>query len=227
MWNGCLLLTEDEISHQEFCDEVKIMVALNKTLRRPYHPGVSRPKLQKLEISSQSLNELKSIFFDKDGSLRRDIIEDTDLSTRHGYINFSNASCPDPRNDQRWQIPLKRHTMRVVTTRSAFETFLSQKGLMDPSRETIHDLGMLIGGTEDQSIHHDIPRQTTVWLPEVPASNSDAHSSGVPVPGWEFDRIAYNETMASRHAPGSILFGMGETGEVQIGVQKNQIERYE
>lgn len=45
--------------------------------------------------------------------------------------------------------------------------------------------------------------------------------------GWEFDRIAYNDTMFSPYAPGGILLGTGENGRVQLGVQKNEIERYQ
>jgi hypothetical protein len=68
------------------------MTKVNKTLPRPFHPGVSRPKLQKVELSTNALFWLRSIFFDSDGSLQNSILDDIDLSSRHGYINFSNAS---------------------------------------------------------------------------------------------------------------------------------------
>jgi hypothetical protein len=222
--NGCLLVTENELSHEEFCNQTKLMTKVNKTLPRPFHPGVSRPRLQKVELSTKARFQLRSIFFDSDGSLRDSILDDIDLSTRHGYINFANASCQDQRNDYRWQVPIKRHTMRVVAVRSAVESLFSEQKILLPGHEKIHDLGILIGGTEDQSIHHDIPRQTTSWLPEEP---SISEISGVPVTGWEFDRAAYNEAMASPYAPSSILLGMSDSGEVNLGVQKNQIERYE
>ena len=94
---------------------------------------------------------------------------------------------------------------------------------MHPEHERIHDLGILIGGTEDQSLHHDIPRQTTCWLKEPPEQGVKL---GIQANGWEFDRLDYNDAMASRYAPSSMLFGMGDRGECYVGVQKNQIERY-
>jgi hypothetical protein len=221
--NGCLLITEQELSHEEFCKQMKVTGKVNQTLPRPFHRGVSRPKLQKVDLSISTLSQLRSIFFDTDGSLRNTMMDDIDLSSRHGYINFSNASCRDQRNDYRWQVPVKRHTMRgFVSTRSAVESFFSEQKILSPGHETIHDMGILIGGTEDQSIHHDIPRQTTSWLPEDPEISG---KPGVPVSGWEFDRAAYNEAMASPHAPSSVLLGMSDSGEANLGVQKNQIER--
>jgi hypothetical protein len=224
MFNGCLLVTEHELPHEEFCSQMKLMTKVNKTLPRPFHPGTSRPRLHGVGKFKAALTQLRSIFFDSDGSLRRTIMDSADLSSRHGYINFSNASCLDQRNDYRWQVPIKRHSVRgFVTTRSAVESLFSEQKFIHPDHEKIHDLGILIGGTEDQSIHHDIPRQTTCWLPEDPEILG---RSGVPVTGWEFDRAAYNEAMAGPYAPSSLLLGMNETGDAHVGVQKNQVERY-
>lgn len=226
MYNGSLLVTEQELSHEEFCKQVKLMMKVNKTLPRPFHPNKSRPRLHKVNFSQEALERLRSIFFEANGSLRRSIVEDIDLTSRHGYINFSNASCRDQRNDYRWQVPMQRHGLsRTVPTRSTVESLFAEEKILHPGYEKIHDLGILIGGTEDQSIHHDIPRQTTCWLPNVPDPESEEHP-GIPVTGWEFDRAAYNEAMASPYAPSSLLLGMGDSGDVHIGVQKNQIERY-
>jgi hypothetical protein len=224
MHNGCLLVTENEMTHAEFCRQVKLMLKVNKTLPRPHNPGVSRPRLHKVDFPPEALSKLRSMFFNDDGSLCRSIIDDVDLSTRHGYINFSNASCQHRRNDYRWQVPIKRHgNSSFVATRAAVESLFSEQRLLHPHHEKIHDLGILIGGTEDQSIHHDIPRQTTCWLPEDP---DIAEVEGVPVNGWEFDRAAYNEAMANSYAPSSLLLGMSASGNLQVGVQKNQVEKY-
>ena len=235
IYNGCLLVTEKQMKHSEFCRQVRIMRQVNKTLPRPFSSTISgddqepsRPTFHKCDkMSPDALSRLRSLFFDDDtGSLRRSIFNDVDLSARHGYINFSNASCKSVRNDYRWQVPIKRHTLSsFVTTRAAVESLFSETRLLHPHHEKIHDLGILIGGTEDQSIHHDIPRQTTTWLPEDPDENVNA-GMAVPVSGWEFDRAAYNEAMASPYAPSSILLGMSESGNIQVGVQKNQVERY-
>lgn len=51
-------------------------------------------------------------------------------------------------------------------------------------------------------------------------------NESIPFPGWEFDRLAYNEAMASPNAPSSLLISMNDSEEVYVGVQKNQIEKY-
>jgi len=130
------------------------------------------------------------------------------------------------RNDYRWQVPLQRHdTDHLVATRSMVESLLIEEGIVNPEQERIHDMGILIGGTEDQSIHHDIPRQTTSWLPQDPATSDEDQIVEPLVGGWEYDRVAYNEAMASPFAPCSVLIGLGGNSTARIGVQKNQIDR--
>ena len=225
IYNGCLLVTENELSHDGFCSQMKIMAKVNKTLPRPYYPGVSRPKLEKVGLSKDAMHRLRSIFFDLDGSLKDSVAIDIDLSKKHGYINFANSASRDTRNDYRWQVPIQLHSLRgFIDVRAAIESLFSEKKILHPGKEEIHDIGILIGGTEDQSLHHDIPRQTTSWLEKSPKRFK---TTGVPIKGWEFDRAAYNESMASPYAPSSILLGMSDSGVVNLGVQKNQIERYE
>ena len=146
--DGNVLLTGREISEDAFHDEYDIMEGVNKTFPRSFKPGTSCPKMKKISLDETALHDLRSIFFDSDGSLKNSIKKDIDVSTRHGFINFSNPSCQDQRQDERWQIPVKRHSERgFVDVRSIFESFLSQNGLLDPREEHIHDLGILVGGT--------------------------------------------------------------------------------
>lgn len=227
--DGSLLVTEEELSCEEFVRQKSIMEMVNKKLKRPFYPGTSRARMHKAGLSAEAVSKLKSIFFDERGRLRKSIASDIDKSSRHGYITFSNSICQDIRNDYRWQVPLRRHDgHHFVSTRSMVESLLSEHGLIHPEHERIHDLGILIGGTEDQSIHHDIPRQTTSWYPQDPKmadDDDDAPFVAIPVGGWEYDRAAYNEAMASPYAPCSVLIGMGGSGKISVGVQKNQIDR--
>ncbi len=221
--NGTLLVTEEELSYEEFVSQKKLMEKVNKMLKRQFYPGISRPRMQKASLSHEALSQLRTIFFNEQGCLRKSIVKDIDASSKHGYISFANTSCRAMRNDYRWQVPLWLHTQfRLVPTRSMVEELLAEHGFIHADHEQIHDLGILIGGTEDQSLHHDIPRQTTSWLPEDPGSSETWH---VPVGGWEYDRAAYNEAMTSPYAPSSVLIGMGDDGKIQVGVQKNQIDR--
>lgn len=85
------------------------MERVNQSIERPFIRGISRPAFKQLNLSQSTLEELKQIFFNCDGSLQASIVRDVDLSRKHGYINFSNSLCLEPRNDKRWQVPLRHH----------------------------------------------------------------------------------------------------------------------
>eukprot|EP00980_Cylindrotheca_fusiformis_P022834 scaffold9825_cov203-Cylindrotheca_fusiformis.AAC.3 len=173
---GTFLLTSNELSSDEFYHQRDIMELVNSTLHPPYTAGYSMPKLQKAKISDGALQQLKAIFFDKDGSLNSKLLGDIDCTDRNGYINFANEQSSSTRADKRWQVPLKRHSKRRrVGSRARIEKLLSSEKLVDLKVEAIHDLGMLIGGTQDQSIHHDIPRQSITWASE------DENSEELPI----------------------------------------------
>ena len=209
------------ISLQGFLQVTKFMNQVNYTLPRSFNRGFSRPMLQKLDLSADTFQLLKALFFDDDGSLRRSMSKDIDTSLKHGYINFRNSLCRDERRDERWQVPVKqqRSSVHVVSTRKAVERLLS--GVINPDFEMLGDVGLLIGGTEDQSLHHDVARQMVNWISEIHEEESVDHEAV----GWEVDRIEYNEAMASPNAPSSLIVGMGNDQKVLLGVQKDQIQR--
>ena len=111
--------------------------------------------------------------------------------------------------------------VRAVVPRAVLESTLHAAGIIDLKYETLDDVGMLIGGTEDQPLHHDVSRSLTSFVsntkfdPEMEA----------PVAGWEVGRLEYNAAMSSPHAPSSILLGMGNYSQgILLGVQKDQIK---
>ena len=156
------------------------------------------------------------------------------IRENYSFISFSNGA--NDRGDLRWQVPLRRHsTNHVVHTRQRVEALLARYGCIDGNGEKLHDLAMLMGGTADQSLHHDIPRQTTSFLPYDPKEEqrkqkeqmimAEPPRAMVAASGWEFDRAAYNDAMGSPLAPVSILIGMGDEFKVLVGVQRNQVDQ--
>jgi hypothetical protein len=236
--DGTVLVTEKEMSFEAFHAQSTMGNAVNRKLQRLYIPGVSRPRLCAVSMPVEGLVDLRSIFFDEHGALNKDIVGDIDLSSRHSFITFSNDG--SDRGDLRWQVPLRRHGKnQTVRTRRRVEQLLARHGCVNKAKEHIHDLGILMGGTEDQSIHHDIPRQTTSFLPfdpeEYHRTNEQQQQRMTQTPrraevaasGWEFDRAAYNDAMISPWAPSSLLLGMGDDFKVLVGVQRNQVDRKE
>lgn len=217
-----LLYTDRDMSRTDFIAKVHFMKQVNASLPRIRIPGESRPRLQKIQLPTDKIHEIRSLFFDADGSLRDDMKNDIDLSPKHGFINFENQVCFEERRDQRWQVPIRKHDMGYqIPTRKVVERILSD--VFNPETEVLDDLGILIGGTEDQALHHDVARQCTYWLPEKCRYSDEVYA--VPVGGWELERLDYNEAMSSPNAPASLVMGMGNTSEVLLGVQNDQIVR--
>lgn len=230
---GKVFITEKEVSIEEFLEQARISQKINKQLKRPFIHDVSRPRLSVAKISKEGLKELRSIFFDERGALNEAIIPDVDISSKHSFIRFANGGMG--RRDSRWQLPLRLHDQRKsIPTRKRVERVLAKYGCIDPTKERLHDLAMLIGGTTDQSLHHDIPRQTVGFLPFDPDERivkDDGTTERRELPpllvelsGWELDRVAYNDAMASIFAPSSVLLGMGDEFKLCVGVQRNQVD---
>eukprot|EP00540_Astrosyne_radiata_P000366 CAMPEP_0116838908 /NCGR_PEP_ID=MMETSP0418-20121206/9475_1 /TAXON_ID=1158023 /ORGANISM="Astrosyne radiata, Strain 13vi08-1A" /LENGTH=932 /DNA_ID=CAMNT_0004468965 /DNA_START=205 /DNA_END=3004 /DNA_ORIENTATION=+ len=218
LWKGAPLLTAEDISLEDFLEQTRFMATVNSTFPRPFYPDRSRPKLQGLQLSDQVLKQIKTIFFDRDGSLSDSIRKDIDSSAKHGYINFQNHMSLRERKDLRWQVPIKKHgCVDKIPTRMSIEKLL--KGIINPDLETLSDLGILIGGTEDQSLHHDTARQVVTWAPEDPGTSTLTGA----VSGWEIDRLEYNAAMSSPNAPSSMVVGMCDDNHCLLGVQKDQV----
>ena len=104
---------------------------------------------------------------------------------------------------------------------------MTQRNILIKGAEELDDIGLLFGGMEDQSLHHDTARQFTTWMPNRPLADFDDMVELDAIPGWEVDRLEYNDAMASPAAPGSLLVGLNGGDSVYLGVQKDQILRLE
>lgn len=217
--DGHLIVTEKEdgVTEDAFLTETSFMDQVNATIPRTFVPMRSRPRLARMCISDSNVTAIRDLFFDQDGALRRSVVGDVSHSKQHSYISFTNeVNCGA--TDLRWQIPIRLHRRESkVPTRAALEEILQRVGLLNMEREEIDDMGLLVGGSEDQSLHHDICRQWTFWLPH-------RGSKVPPTLGWEANRYAYNGAMADRYAPSSCLVGLGRRHYIFVGVQKDQVE---
>eukprot|EP00549_Striatella_unipunctata_P011611 CAMPEP_0118723340 /NCGR_PEP_ID=MMETSP0800-20121206/31950_1 /TAXON_ID=210618 ORGANISM="Striatella unipunctata, Strain CCMP2910" /NCGR_SAMPLE_ID=MMETSP0800 /ASSEMBLY_ACC=CAM_ASM_000638 /LENGTH=414 /DNA_ID=CAMNT_0006631757 /DNA_START=843 /DNA_END=2088 /DNA_ORIENTATION=- len=221
---GSRLFTGEEISLEEFLRKADFMAKVNRTFPRHFDKEGSRPRLRHLELSQETINKLRSIFFDEDGSLADSMRHEIDISIKNDprYITFRNFSCAQERKDKRWQVPVRKHFS--IESRRAVADILKEQGVYNPEFERLHDVALLFGGTEDQSLHHDVARQVTSWMKERP-STMEMVDKGNPITGWEIDRLEYNEAMESPFAPSSVLIGMSQTSDTLLGVQKDQVKR--
>ena len=104
---------------------------------------------------------------------------------------------------------------------------MTQRNILINGAEELDDIGLLFGGVEDQSLHHDTARQFTTWMANRPLAEFDDMAELDAIPGWEVDRLEYNNAMSSPAAPGSLLVGLHGGDFVYLGVQKDQILRLE
>jgi hypothetical protein len=90
-------------------------------------------------------------------------------------------------------------------------------------KEEITGMSVLVGGTEIQKLHVDIPPERTSLLGGKTTGGSDADD----VEGWEMNLFEYNRLMEGKYAPSSILLSMHDDNAhefVRIGVQFDQID---
>jgi hypothetical protein len=182
-------------------------------------------------------------------------MDDAIQTSKQHYIAFQNAKTAAGKNDKRWQIPIRRHGTtsskqsneeqrknNIVATRRAVEQVLSHAGILHLEHEHLHDMSLLVGGVEDQSLHHDTPRQYCIYSKNSSDNASSGNNSNHKkrkntsndkeegnddILGWEVNRLGYNHDMADPHAPSGIVIGMGNTNTILMGVQKDQLEERE
>jgi hypothetical protein len=78
--------------------------------------------------------------------------------------------------------------------------FLQDAKLIDFKNEYITDPSLIIGGTQNQQCHADIPRLIT--------SIHDKNNKQFCEPGYEINQEAYNDLLADPYAPSSIMIDL-------------------
>ena len=51
-----------------------------------------------------------------------------------------------------------------IDSRKKVEDIMSKRNILITGAEELDDIGLLFGGIEDQSLHHDTARQQTSWM---------------------------------------------------------------
>jgi hypothetical protein len=118
---------------------------------------------------------------------------------------------------------------RPVKTRLAIERLFIEMGIISSEQESLDEIGLLVGGTEDQSLHHDIARKFVHWYdePKSEQETSDDHSyeDAETLVGWEVGRLQYNKMISSQYGPAAVLISLKKSAEMLLGIQKDQILR--
>jgi hypothetical protein len=113
--DGALIFSENELTLSEFIERRQLMELVNQSFTRSYVEGVSKPALAQLDLTADDIEQLQSIFFDDDGSLRDEMRLEIDSGMKNDprYIVFANLECFKKRKDARWQVPSKCNSVRL------------------------------------------------------------------------------------------------------------------
>lgn len=163
---------------------------------------MARERFTALEISSAMVGELKELFFSVDGTLRSSLVDDFDNSKQsgHGFITLEQEDT----KDLRWMLPFKaKQSEHTSSTFTDVERIVGN--FINLKEEKLHGIVLIVGGTKDQPIHHDVARKFTDGYETVE------------------DALRYYHDMESPYAPSSILIDMSERDEVLLGVQRDQV----
>lgn len=103
---------EDFILHSMFINKVNGIFASHKFHSTVGQQHPSRPGLAHVHLPLECHQQILNILFDKDGSLRNEIVEDIDLSRENDprYIDFGNTA-ENGRNDRRFQVGIKKQIL--------------------------------------------------------------------------------------------------------------------
>ena len=96
--------------------------------------------------------------------------------------------------DKRWQLELVPG--EGACTWNLIRDVLVKAQVLNAESEDIRSISLVIGGTEDQLIHHDVSRDFVCWSDTELDEEKESNFRRVEL-GWEHNRIAYNEAMSN------------------------------
>ena len=211
--SGNLVLHPSDLSEPEFVSWASFMESVNTLIPRNfgYH---SRRCFRELRLAEEHRNSLPSLLFEGDGKLSKSIRKDVNTD---GALAITIGGHME---DKRWQLELVPG--EGACTWNLIRDVLVEAQVLNAESEDIRSISLVIGGTEDQLIHHDVSRDFVCWSDTELDEEKESNFRRVQV-GWEHNRIAYNEAMSNTYAPSSILIPMGkEKDGCLLGIQKRE-----
>ena len=160
--------------------------SLHDDSRMPFSLIMTGPK-------SPFLKEFRKLFFKKDKNELSDFVDYEFFKQKlvvPTTINFEGKKT----NDYRIQLEFdsKSNMHRMV------EKALHDQGIINSEHEYIEDVSLLIGGTDNQSVHGDIPRTYCYWKDDS-KNVRQVH---------EVNREKYNDAVSDKHGMSSIIIDL-------------------
>jgi hypothetical protein len=160
--------------------------SLHDDSRMPFSLIMTGPK-------SQFLKQFRKLFFKKDKNEFSDFVEYDFLNEKlvvPTTIKFEGKNTNDYRIQLEFDSKSRMHQM--------VEKALNAQGIIDSEHEYIEDVSLLIGGTDNQSVHGDIPRTYCYWKDDSEKVRQ-VH---------EVNREKYNDAVSDKHGMSSIIIDL-------------------
>jgi hypothetical protein len=143
---------------------------------------------------------LHGLFFNHDGSLRRDLRGFLDYGEKHGFIKFAGTKS----RDFRYMLPVLGDDSDDASTSSLFgkvRQFLVENNMLDIEKERLQDIAILIGGTTLQPLHED-------FVPDVTKASKEK----------------LEQVLNGPYSPASVLVGFGGRGRcTRLAIKKDVV----
>ncbi len=176
------------------------MESVNSLIPRNFN-GDSRRCFRKLRLSNNHRDSLQLLLFEEDGKLPKSIANNINTD---GALAITIGGRME---DKRWQLELKRGEGHC--TWNLIRDVLVEAQVLKTEFDNIRAIPLVIGGTEDQLIHHDALRDFVCWSDTELDKEKESNFERVQL-GWEHKRIAYKEAMSNMYALSSILIPIGK-----------------
>lgn len=218
MHNGSYVIKLPYVQDVAECQRLQ---KLNKDLFKRKFLSNSRPCIKAIGEKPLFTNAVRELFFNSDGSLIATLKEELKTSSL-SFINFDMVS-----KDKRIMVTLDEHkgTQSIL---QCMKFLLTEYGIIDPAKEIIYDVSLLIGGTVNQQLHTDSPRIMGGFIKK----GQNKKQPDEFVERHEINREEYNNDMMGQWSPASIILDMttrlcginlGVTNKVIMNCSDNEV----
>ena len=192
-------LLPDDLKHAKKKEQIAFIKDLFINLNNTCHPrnvyDNSTPPFDLINIPELS-SSLRDMIFDGNDNFTFMVkqhftdVENSDYGIHPTAINFEYSNVLD----YRLQIAFKNGSIIHKNVQSK----LIEHCLIDPDKEDVEEVSIIIGGSTIQDFHTDIPRIGCYFFVDKKES----------IIGWELNRGSYNDVMSSGNAATSILIDL-------------------
>jgi hypothetical protein len=107
-----VMIAHNDMTTEEFHKKAMLMNMVNDTLHKSIVPGTTKESFQELKLRGGHWKQLRALFFNRNGKLRRNIKEDIAQDYERIFAPIRNNAYTLERHDDRWRVNFRQHELR-------------------------------------------------------------------------------------------------------------------